>query len=74
MVSQDLDHASTVAPSAVEADTKVEMGIYDQERRAQVEKSLLRKLDMRCSIFVLIYIMSKSARSRLEENANCRLS
>ena len=28
------------------------------ERRKQVEKSLKRKLDARCSIFVLIYIMN----------------
>jgi len=28
------------------------------ERRAQVEKSLKRKLDARCSLFVLIYIMN----------------
>jgi hypothetical protein len=28
------------------------------ERRQQVEKSLKRKLDMRCSLFVLIYIMN----------------
>lgn len=29
----------------------------DPERRKQVEKSLKRKLDARCSLFVLIYIM-----------------
>jgi hypothetical protein len=28
------------------------------ERRAQVEKKLKRKLDARCSYFVLIYIMN----------------
>jgi hypothetical protein len=28
------------------------------ERRAQVEKTLKRKLDARCSLFVLIYIMN----------------
>jgi hypothetical protein len=28
------------------------------ERRAQVEKTLKRKLDARCSYFVLIYIMN----------------
>lgn len=28
------------------------------ERRAQVEKKLKRKLDARCSLFVLIYIMN----------------
>lgn len=30
----------------------------DPERRKHVEKSLKRKLDARCSIFVLIYIMN----------------
>lgn len=30
----------------------------DPERRKQVEKSLKRKLDARCSLFVLIYIMN----------------
>lgn len=28
------------------------------ERRIEVEKSLKRKLDARCSLFVLIYIMN----------------
>jgi hypothetical protein len=28
------------------------------ERRAEVEKKLKRKLDARCSLFVLIYIMN----------------
>lgn len=32
----------------------------DPERRKQVEKSLKRKLDARCSLFVLIYIMVRS--------------
>lgn len=30
----------------------------DPDRRKQVEKSLKRKLDARCSLFVLIYIMN----------------
>lgn len=30
----------------------------DPERRKVVEKSMLRKLDARCSLFVLIYIMN----------------
>jgi hypothetical protein len=29
------------------------------ERRKEVEKSLKRKLDLRCSLFVVIYIMSE---------------
>jgi hypothetical protein len=33
------------------------------ERRMQVEKKLKRKLDARCSLFVLIYIMNYLDRS-----------
>lgn len=36
----------------------------DPERRRQVEKSLKRKLDARCSLFVLIYIMNCRGFSR----------
>ncbi|OAL43487.1 MFS general substrate transporter [Pyrenochaeta sp. DS3sAY3a] len=35
------------------------------ERRQQVEKSLKRKLDMRCSLFVLIYIMNYLDRNNI---------
>jgi sugar phosphate permease len=35
------------------------------ERRRQVEKSLKRKLDLRCSIFVLMYIMNYLDRNNL---------
>jgi hypothetical protein len=35
------------------------------ERRAQVEKSLKRKLDVRCSLFVLIYIMNYLDRNNI---------
>ncbi|KAF2738716.1 major facilitator superfamily transporter [Polyplosphaeria fusca] len=35
------------------------------ERRRQVEKSLKRKLDMRCSLFVLIYIMNYLDRNNI---------
>ncbi|KAF2184728.1 MFS general substrate transporter [Zopfia rhizophila CBS 207.26] len=37
----------------------------DPERRARVEKSLKRKLDARCSIFVLIYIMNYLDRNNI---------
>jgi hypothetical protein len=55
------DRASIKAPSttAAEADPKLEMAAVQDERRAVVEKSLKRKLDLRCSLFVLIYIMSE---------------
>jgi hypothetical protein len=35
------------------------------ERRLQVEKSLKRKLDARCSLFVLIYIMNYLDRNNI---------
>ena len=37
----------------------------DPERRRQVEKSLKRKLDARCSLFVLIYIMNYLDRNNI---------
>jgi MFS family permease len=37
----------------------------DPERRKQVEKSLKRKLDARCSLFVLIYIMNYLDRNNI---------
>lgn len=35
------------------------------ERRAQVEKKLKRKLDARCSLFVMIYIMNYLDRNNI---------
>ena len=35
------------------------------ERRVQVEKSMKRKLDARCSLFVLIYIMNYLDRNNI---------
>lgn len=37
----------------------------DPARRKVVEKSMLRKLDMRCSLFVLIYIMNYLDRNNI---------
>lgn len=37
----------------------------DPERREAVEKSMLRKLDARCSLFVLIYIMNYLDRNNI---------
>lgn len=37
----------------------------DPERRKVVEKSMLRKLDTRCSLFVLIYIMNYLDRNNI---------
>jgi len=38
---------------------------WDPERRARVEKSMKRKLDLRCSLFVLIYIMNYLDRNNI---------
>jgi hypothetical protein len=37
----------------------------DPAHRAAVEKSMLRKLDLRCSLFVLIYIMNYLDRNNI---------
>lgn len=39
--------------------------VADPERRARVEKSLKRKLDTRCALFVLIYIMNYLDRNNI---------
>ncbi|OIW35673.1 MFS general substrate transporter [Coniochaeta ligniaria NRRL 30616] len=41
------------------------MAAMDPEHRARVEKSLKRKLDLRCSLFVLIYIMNYLDRNNI---------
>jgi hypothetical protein len=42
----------------------------DPERRKQVEKSLKRKLDARCSLFVLIYIMNCKRLNTVDASAS----
>lgn len=65
MASQDYkDDAVTDAPQSVEHHKKPAAGLaasMSPERRQQVEKKLKRKLDARCSLFVLIYIMNCKA-------------
>jgi hypothetical protein len=51
----DVDAPSTVEHKSAATNLATNM---TPERRAQVEKSLKRKLDARCSLFVLIYIMN----------------
>lgn len=43
----------------------VDTAVMDPEHRARVEKSLKRKLDLRCSLFVLIYIMNYLDRNNI---------
>jgi hypothetical protein len=47
------------------AQTNNHVSHMDPERRKQVEKSLKRKLDARCSLFVLIYIMNYLDRNNI---------
>lgn len=60
------DHFDT-EKSAVETYDTPQHGAanMDPERRVAVEKSLKRKLDARCSLFVLIYIMNYLDRNNL---------
>lgn len=44
---------------------KHEAATMDPERRKQVERSLKRKLDARCSLFVFIYIMNYLDRNNI---------
>lgn len=55
------DRAASLGDQASlhDADPKIEAADAALERRQIVEKSLKRKLDLRCSIFVVIYIMSE---------------
>lgn len=51
--------------AAMAAAAGITLPNIDPARRAAVEKSLLRKLDGRCSIFVLIYIMNYLDRNNI---------
>lgn len=53
------DDMSVAGRTSIEADPKAVAPVMHDEHRTAVEKSLKRKLDLRCSIFVLIYIMSE---------------
>lgn len=58
----DVDAPSTVEHQSAATNLATNM---TPERRAQVEKSLKRKLDARCSLFVLIYIMNYLDRNNI---------
>ncbi|RSH89851.1 hypothetical protein EHS25_001837 [Saitozyma podzolica] len=49
----------------VEADPKLEVSEEAKAHRAKVEKSLKRKLDARCSLFVIIYILNYLDRNNI---------
>ncbi|KAF1843189.1 MFS general substrate transporter [Cucurbitaria berberidis CBS 394.84] len=69
MASTDYkDIAIEDAPRSVEHHTKPARGLaasLSPERRQQVEKTLKRKLDARCSLFVVIYIMNYLDRNNI---------
>ncbi|KAF2175003.1 MFS general substrate transporter [Zopfia rhizophila CBS 207.26] len=61
----DNDHNLKVVDSAQKGEKDGQAAHMDPEHRKQVEKSLKRKLDSRCSLFVLIYIMNYLDRNNI---------
>ncbi|KAL7418282.1 hypothetical protein Q5752_006738 [Cryptotrichosporon argae] len=57
-----IDHPIKPDEGALEAGPSFAGGV---ERRRQVEKSLKRKLDLRCSLFVIIYILNYLDRNNI---------
>lgn len=51
--------------ASVRDNSAVAVAVMDPVHRARVEKSLKRKLDLRCSLFVLIYIMNYLDRNNI---------
>ena len=58
---ETLEHTET----PVNARTTLAAASMDPAHRARVEKSLKRKLDARCSLFVLIYILNYLDRNNI---------
>lgn len=59
------DASTHDATTATDAKGNSSVANMSPERRQQVEKSLKRKLDLRCSLFVLIYIMNYLDRNNI---------
>lgn len=55
-LSQDIEARNELADTSVEEDPDAEFGGH--EERIRMEKKLLRKLDARMSILVIIYILN----------------
>ncbi|KAJ6787524.1 hypothetical protein PWT90_10856 [Aphanocladium album] len=68
-VEHTIDGSGASAPAvglaAVAAAAGIELPNIDPSRRNAVEKSLKRKLDARCALFVLIYIMNYLDRNNM---------
>lgn len=72
--SPTLPHEPTPATSSMDSVEKAEAQQHEMTgvpitmgpaRRVQVEKSLKRKLDARCSVFILLYIMNYLDRNNI---------
>ncbi|KAF9888513.1 hypothetical protein FE257_008620 [Aspergillus nanangensis] len=59
------DAAHLEKPTMATTTTTVSPALADPESRARIEKSLKRKLDARCGLFVLIYIMNYLDRNNI---------
>jgi hypothetical protein len=66
-IMADVDVDSKIDPTNSKQDIDIDNHVshMSPSRRAQVEKSLKRKLDLRCSLFVLIYIMNYLDRNNI---------
>ncbi|KAL5339048.1 major facilitator superfamily domain-containing protein [Aspergillus crustosus] len=59
------DAAQIEKPTTENRENPGHVGRMDPARRAEVEKSMKRKLDTRCSLFVLIYVMNYLDRNNM---------
>jgi hypothetical protein len=57
--TQDEDLSTTHSRDDQGLQKATQINAADLERRRVVEKKLKRKLDARCSLFVIIYVMSE---------------
>jgi len=59
------DNAAPISEKPPCSNPNEDVAAMTQEHRAKIERSLLKKLDARCSLFVLIYIMNYLDRNNL---------
>lgn len=64
---RDVETVEQTPAKTADATPSVPSGTMDPAHRVRVERALLRKLDTRCSLFVLIYIVSEIATIRLSD-------
>ncbi|TPX10354.1 uncharacterized protein E0L32_008759 [Thyridium curvatum] len=63
--SMEAAHHDEGGPSVMPGTLQISNRLRDPEYRRRVEKSLKRKIDLRCSFFVLIYILNYLDRSNI---------